>query len=124
MRPGRLWAIALVAPLSMVLSPVSAKSPIQRRCGWLYNVTPGNFELSDRDGSWTIAQQGGYEAAGLDNLPNLPKKQWIKTNGPHGYACSCIIARTDRSAMLITEIISAGHKPLKLCRNDRKLPKP
>jgi hypothetical protein len=49
----------------------AAKPAAALRCGWLENVTPGNFSLVDRDAEWTIAEQGGYEAPGFDRLPDI-----------------------------------------------------
>ena len=94
----------------------------QTRCGWFENPTPGNAWLHDRDGEWTIAVQGGYEAEG--DWPEFKDSQWVPTNGSHGYGCACIRAvvnaRTDR----IVRIVSANPRPLGVCRKDPALTEP
>jgi hypothetical protein len=48
---------------------------VETRCGWLHNPTPRNWYLIDKDGSWVISMQGGYEAQGMDNLPTYNEKE-------------------------------------------------
>ena len=63
LRPRCRAAVLLSAP---VLSPAIAANArrAERRCGWYENPTPGNVTLTDRDGTWIIAMQGGHEAKG------------------------------------------------------------
>ncbi len=118
-----LLGIAL-AGFASIASAAAPEPHGERRCGWFVNVTPGNFELVDREGEWTIAEQGGYEAAGLDPLPDMSAKGWVKTNGPHGHGCACMTVTTDRESMRITKLFAATPVPLKQCSSDRHLPKP
>jgi hypothetical protein len=103
--------------------PLSTQAAEENRCGWFTNPTPGNAWLNDRDGEWTIAIQGGYQAEG--DWPEFKPKQWKITNaGDHGYGCACMRVTTNRGEMRILSIQSAKARPLSACRSDRKLPKP
>ena len=43
------------------LFDVSGQSKkFETRCGWLANPTPANYWFYDKDGEWTIGEQGGY----------------------------------------------------------------
>ena len=57
-----------VAFLALAMLPARAS---ENRCGWLVNPTPGNWWLTDRDGTWTLATQG-MEASD-DLMLNLPE---------------------------------------------------
>ncbi|WP_260597275.1 DUF4087 domain-containing protein [Sphingomonas endolithica] len=118
----KLWWCAAMT-MTLLTGPAPARAAAERRCGWLDNVTPGNFELVDRDGRWTIAQQGGYEAPGFDRLPDMSSKGGVATNGPHGYSCACITARTDAKSRRVIDLVSGQPRSLRQCRNDRTLPK-
>jgi Protein of unknown function (DUF4087) len=96
----------------------------EKRCGWLDNPTPGNFWLTDRTGQWTIAEQGGYQAPGMDNMPDMSTRGWVETNGPHGYGCACMTVTTNRKTRQVTRVFSATPRPVRQCRADRRLPKP
>jgi hypothetical protein len=119
MKRNLLIIKALIIGFSFTL-PASAT---ETRCGWLQNPTPANWWLTDRDGSWTISAQGGYQARGIDNIPDLSRGQYVRTNGSYGYACACLRVTTDRNRMRITNIQSGQQLPLKTCRQDRYLPK-
>jgi Protein of unknown function (DUF4087) len=94
----------------------------ERRCGWLSNPTPSNYFLTDRKGTWSISEQGGFQADGMENLPDFPKGRWIITNGSsYGYGCACMTVETDRETMRINTILSAHERPLKHCSADRAL---
>jgi hypothetical protein len=123
-------AIALAGLVSLCLaSPMVAAKPVSApaaatRCGWLDNPTPGNWTLTDRVGEWTISMQGGHEAQGLEDLPDMTTRGWKITNsGNYGYGCACMRVTADVSSKTITEIIAATPKPLRVCRADRRLPK-
>ncbi len=127
-RIGRAAAIlAVLAPLAVAMPAQAAptKPPGEMRCGWIANPTPGNWWLTDSAGEWVIAMQGGYQADGLDNVPDLSAANWVVTNGSsYGYGCACLRVTTDAKAKQITRIHSVRQQPLKTCRADRKLPRP
>ena len=91
----------------------------ETRCGWFDNPTPANASLHDREAEWIIAVQGGYQAEG--DWPEFGPKQWVETNGPHGYGCACLHVRVDRETHHVLEIESARARPLSACRRDRAL---
>lgn len=106
----------------------AAKGAVENRCGWFDNPSPGNAWLTDRDGEWTIAVQGGHQANG-DWPPPKSNKEWVPAGGEgdprgYGYGCACMKVETDREQMLITRIVSSQGKPLSQCRRDRKLTEP
>lgn len=123
---------ATTAMLPLLLLAAAAGADAQgrpeRRCGWVVNPTPGNWWLVDRDTRWNtgwlISAQGGYEARGTDNLPDMTSRGWVRTNGNYGYGCGCMTVVTDRRNGQITRIDSAAPAPLAQCRRDRRLPRP
>lgn len=94
------------------------------RCGWFENPTPGNAWLTDRDGQWIVAAQGGPQAEA--DWPTFKSGQWVETNIHYGYGCACMRVVTDASARpsQITKIFSASARPLATCRNDPTLKEP
>jgi Protein of unknown function (DUF4087) len=97
----------------------------ENRCGWVENPTPGNYWLTDRDGSFTILTQGSdVEPAGIDLMPDFSAGEFMKTNGNYGNACACMSVDVDKAEMRVTKIYSVKQLALAQCRNDRKLPKP
>ena len=100
----------------------------EKLCGWVVNPTPGNYWLVDRqtrwNTGWLISSQGGYQAQGMDEMPDMTTRGQVKTNGNYGYSCGCLQARLDRRNRQITRIYSATPAPLAQCRNDRRLPRP
>lgn len=106
----------------LALAPVSAQAA-ERRCGWLDNPTPANWWLTDRQGEWIISTQGGEEASGMEHIPDISDRQWVKTNGWHGYGCACLTVDVNRRDKRITRILSGTELPLRTCRNDRALPR-
>jgi len=96
----------------------------ETRCGWLANPTPANWWLTDATGEWTIGEQGGYQAKGIDKIPDFPDSRWVKTNGPHGYGCACMTVTTNKTAMQIVRVIKAWPRPLSACRKDKALKEP
>lgn len=115
-------AAAAALPASTVESRGAAAT--ERRCGWLHNSTPGNWWLVDRHGEWLIGAQGGYQAPGMDNVPDMSGRGWVRTNGNYGYGCACMEVRTDPRSRRVTRIRSATPLPLRRCRADRRLPRP
>lgn len=95
----------------------------EKRCGWIDNPTPANWWLTDAQGQWIISSQGGYQAPGMDNLPDMSTQGWVETNGAYGYGCGCMQVTTDRKSKRITRIYSATPIPMARCTADRKLPK-
>ena len=95
------------------------------RCGWFENPTPANAWLVDKNGEWTIGIQGGYQADG--DWPDIPERQWVKTNNTYGYGCACIKGSFDRKLGRVIKILSSQPRPLSACRRDaaikRKEPK-
>lgn len=119
--------VALLLPLAGVPSASDAapRPARETRCGWLHNPTPANWWLVDRDGEWVIGMQGGYQAPGLDDLPDLTVSRWVVTNGSaYGYGCACLSVSVDRKARRITRIHSVRQQAIGVCRADRKLPPP
>jgi Protein of unknown function (DUF4087) len=118
--PSRLTLVALA--LATLTLPALAAS--EKRCGWIVNPTPGNWWLTDPKGDWELGAQGGYQAYGMDNLPDFSTKDWVRTNGDYGYGCACLTVQTDPFAMRVKKVINAVQKPLKQCEADKSLKKP
>jgi hypothetical protein len=107
--------------LSVLLAAaVPAHAPPQR-CGWLVNPTPANWSLIDRGGEWTIGEQGGWQAPGMDDMPDMTTRGWAETNGHYGHGCACLSVTTDRRTRRVTRIFSARPMPLRVCRADPHL---
>ena len=94
----------------------------EKRCGWVDNPTPSNWWLTDADGRWTISVQGGYQAQGMDNIPEFQPSQYVKTNGYYGYTCACMEVTTNNRLSRIRRIYSVQPLPLRQCHQDPKLP--
>ncbi|HWT13340.1 MAG TPA: DUF4087 domain-containing protein [Allosphingosinicella sp.] len=110
----------LLVALALAAQPAAGS---ERRCGWLHNPTPANWWLIDRDGEWLIGAQGGYQAPGMDDMPDMSTGGWVETNGHYGYGCACMDVITDRRSSRVTRIFSARPLPLRQCRADRRLPR-
>lgn len=95
-----------------------------RRCGWLSNPTPGNWWLFDGHGEWILAVQGGYQASGLDDMPDMSTAGWEETNGHYGHGCACMTLTVDPASGRVMRIADAKPKPLRQCHADRGLPRP
>lgn len=122
MRRALLPAVLLAA--AFTATGAGAQQGSENRCGWYSNPTPGNHWLTDREREWTIGTQGGFQARGMDNMPDLTTNGWVNTNGNYGYGCACMRVRTDRRNARITQVYSARAVPLAQCRRDRRLPRP
>jgi hypothetical protein len=114
------FVLALVA-LSMSAPALAAT---EKRCGWLHNPTPANWWLDDRDGQWILGTQGAEQVPGLDEVPDMSTRGWVKTNGNYGYGCACLSVEIDRRAKRVKRVLSATPLPLKQCRSDKRLPRP
>ena len=110
------------SPAQPPVPSTNRAAPLENRCGWFHNPTPGNATLTDRDGEWVISTQGGASAEG--DWPVFTDAQWKKTNGHYGHGCACMKVVVDRSEQRVLRIASATAKPLKACREDRALPRP
>jgi hypothetical protein len=114
----------IAAVLAALLTTAQTPAGAERRCGWLANPTPANWWLTDRDGEWTLGAQGGYQAPGMDEMPDMSTRGWVRTNGSYGYGCACMTVSTDRREMRITRVYAATPVPLRQCRADRALRRP
>ena len=104
------------APRNAPVRSPDNKGAAETRCGWFSNPTPGNAWLIDRDGEWTIGNQGGFQASG--DWPDFADDQWVKTNINYGYGCACMSVTVDRSTKKVIKILTANAKSLLTCRND------
>lgn len=111
--------------IALPVSSAFANGANEKRCGWLENPTPANWSLLDRDGEWLIGEQGGYQAPGIDNMPDMSTQGWVETNaGGHGYGCACLTVQVDKKKSVVTRLVSAQPLPLKRCKSDSKLRAP
>lgn len=120
----RLFFVGLLLFAALALTPrtgtAGAPAPAaETRCGWFDNPTPANASLHDREAEWIIAVQGGHQAEG--DWPDFGPKQWVETNGHHGYGCACMSVVVDRESHHVLEIKSARARPLSACRRDKAL---
>lgn len=113
----------MIRSVILIAAMLGSAAHAETRCGWLVNPTPANWWLTDADGEWLIGAQGGYQAPGMDNMPDMSTNGWVRTNGYYGYGCACMNVSTDAASMRITRIRSARPVPLRQCRNDRALPR-
>lgn len=122
-------ALLMLIPALLIAAPAAAPAfddqrrgpATERRCGWLDNPTPGNYWLTDRQGEWLLSAQGGYQAPGLDRVPDMTTRGWVETNGNYGYGCACMNVSTNARSRRITRVVSATPVPISQCRNDRRL---
>ncbi|MEG4280442.1 DUF4087 domain-containing protein [Microcoleus sp. MON1_C1] len=110
----------IISSLFIVALPAKA---VESRCGWLLVPTPGNRYLIDKDGTWTIGAQGGYQAKGIENIPHSDGKEVVRTNGNYGYTCACLNVTVNTNSRRISEIRGGESLPLSTCREDPNLPK-
>ena len=71
-----------------------------------------------------MSEQGIYQAAGLDDMPELTTRGWVRTNGNYGYGCLCITGTFDSRRHQVIRIGTAEAVPLARCLADRTLPSP
>jgi len=120
------WCLAFLAASPAFAAEKSVKNNpnpagFENRCGWIDNPTPANWDLTDKDGIWSIGVQGGRQAEG--DLPEFPegKKYWVKTNGSYGYGCGCLTVKVDAKEKTVLAIKSGRPLPLAKCRADKAL---
>jgi Protein of unknown function (DUF4087) len=112
----------LLIAVGLVISIATPGLATETRCGWLDNPTPGNWWLTDADARWTLGVQGGYQAPGMENIPDMSRGQYVETNGSYGYACACMEVSIDAEKNRISRIYSVEQLNLKQCRQDPNLP--
>lgn len=117
------FLLILTLVLGLTWRMATPAQAIERRCGWLDNPTPSNWFLEDADRSWTISAQGGYQAQGLNTIPDISARDYVKTNGYYGYACACMDVQTDRQRGRILSLRNFKQLSLSQCRRDRALPR-
>jgi hypothetical protein len=118
-----LLLTVLFTPLAMAGSP---KLKFENRCGWFDNPTPGNAWLHDKEGEWTIALQGNYEAKGKWN-PNFnldDEEKFVRTGSSYGYGCVCMNVSVDPKTKKVKSVKSVSIKNLEVCRKDKNLKEP
>jgi len=118
----RFSSFALVLALAGLALPAYSAQKVERRCGWFENPTPANVTLTDRDGTWEIATQGGYQANG--DWPQFKPDQWVRTNRNYGYGCGCMTATADSDIHRLDNLTKAVARPLAACRRDPTLTEP
>lgn len=118
-----LQRVMLCTLLTVFALPAfAAPAKVERRCGWFENPTPANATLTDRDGVWEIASQGGYQAEG--DWPTFNDRQWVRTNNHYGYGCACVSASADPQTHRLDQLHKAKARPLSACRSDPSLYEP
>lgn len=127
-RPARILVHALLwagaCQFAVAGAPPNATAAAtaapQNRCGWFDNPTPGNATLVDKDGEWTVGEQGGHQAEG--KWPAFSSARWVQTgNGSAGYGCACLKMSARPGTQEVAKIVSARSQPLATCRNDKAL---
>lgn len=94
----------------------------EQRCGWLFNPTPANLWLIDKDKQWILSTQGGYsmDDESMDNIPwpSENEDEYVRTNGNYGFSCACLSVETDKREGVVLRVISGEHLLLKRCLED------
>jgi hypothetical protein len=119
----RYWLLVAVPACIGAAAPQTVRRS-ELRCGWIQNPTPANWWLVDADAEWTLGVQGGYQAPGLDVLPDLTAGDWEATNGSYGYGCGCIRGRFDAKTKRVVRVTAFRQKPIAACRADPKIGDP
>ncbi|MEF9673925.1 DUF4087 domain-containing protein [Pseudomonas sp. PCH446] len=122
LRSLHIQSALITLALTCAILPTHAADKVERRCGWFENPTAANATLTDRDGTWEIATQGGYQAVG--EWPQFSDAQWVRTNGHYGYGCGCMTASADPETHRLNHLTNAVARPLAACRNDTTLHEP
>src|SRR4051812_20607254 len=89
---------------TFLLQPTTFAVETQVRCGWLENPTPGNWFLLDQTAEWMLAAQGASQPTVIDRMPEIADSDFVKTNGPYGYACACVRGSFNPAKRVATEI--------------------
>ncbi|MFI8617082.1 DUF4087 domain-containing protein [Acidovorax sp. NPDC077693] len=113
-------AVPLAAAAAGGNESATAPPAASTRCGWFDNPSPGNADLLDAGGSWSVAQQGGHQAQG--DWPTFAGKHWVRTGvGSYGYGCACLTGRFDADSQAVLTIARSRSRPLSACRADKAL---
>ncbi len=118
----KIWLILLTFVSIILISNIFPATATETRCGWLKNPTPANFWLEDAEGTWVIGAQGGYQAQGMDNLPDFSQAEYVNTQSSYGYGCACLDVVTDSKNGRIISISGGEALPLNVCREAPNLP--
>ena len=123
MSPRPLLCIAIFLVNVVISEPVSGIELPVRRCGWLLNPTPANWFFSDRDGEWLIGIQGGHQAIGLDDVPDLAGRHWVVTNEVgYGYGCACMTVEATSTATGAAAELVSGKRVIERFRDFKQQP--
>ncbi len=113
--------------LALVMSQ-AAPAAAERRCGWLANPTPGNWWLTDADGTWILGVQGGYQTPGDYEIRGYDQNEWVTLypeGGPnYGHGCACLDVVVDHATKYILSVEDGFYQPLSVCEGDSKLAAP
>lgn len=110
--------------LAVLAAASAAEAAPERRCGWLHNPSPGNHWLADREREWILSVQSAPQVPGMDRIPDMTTREWVRTNGHYGYGCACVTMETHPERRYVVRITAAEQLPLSRCRADRALPPP
>lgn len=121
MKRGALLAAVLMAiGVPAALASGGATPAAVLRCGWFDNPSPGNVTLTDRDGEWIIAEQGGHQVPWT--RPRFGAKDWVAAGrGSYGHGCACLKLQADSDSREVSRIESTRARPLSACRTDPAL---
>lgn len=117
-----LAVIALLIPNYVVAK--------ETRCGWYHNPTPANYWLEDRDGTWILGVQGGFQTDDFLNLNESDHafgSEWRTLAGEagpssYGYGCACITGQFDPQTGHVERLSAFNTQTLAICRVDDALP--
>lgn len=112
--------LTLLLSLFLVHGCATAK---ETRCGWLDNPSPGNYWLSDKDGTWIIARQGAEQAEGVELLTPQNKAEFVNMNYGYGYSCACVGVDANQQTQFINKVHDYEQLSLKRCLDDDSLKK-
>jgi hypothetical protein len=113
-------ALLMAAGVSAAQASGGAQPAAVLRCGWFDNPSPGNVTLTDRDGEWIIAEQGGHQVPWT--RPRFAAKDWVAAGrGSYGHGCACLKLQADSDSREVSRIESARARPLSACRTDPAL---
>jgi hypothetical protein len=115
--------MAAAVPVPAAATPAPDAGPIENRCGWVVNPTPGNWRLTDAQATWIIATQGRDDDPGMDKVGDIAAGDYVKTNGLYGHACGCMRGWFDKGQTKVVQILSFTQKPIAACTSDPRLPK-
>ena len=103
-----------------------AWSADEHHCGWLANLAYQDWWLADADHKWLISEPDGYEAEGIEKMPDITTGEYTATTdtGNYGYTCACVHGSTETDASRFSRIIWVEPKEMAQCESDLNLPPP